>query len=157
MKKKNNSLLIGIVIIAILMIVVGIVFNFYLPKKEKDKPKKEETVSEKEKIKDKQYTCSKGFGNDIVKLENIYEFTYGEDIKDYSKKFVVTYSNIQEYNEAVYDSFFNKEDEPDEILKDDAKQQKTYIWYEALNYDKEENVESYLKVIESYGYKCTQN
>lgn len=148
MNKKNKKYLIVLVVIAIIIITIGIIINFYTPT--------EEATPKESKVESKQYTCNLKSGNEKVTLENIYEFTYEEDIKNYHKKFIVTYKDIQEYNEAFYDNFFNVSAKPDEIQTDDTKLQRIYIWNEALDYDKKEDVESYLKTIESYGYQCSE-
>ena len=140
--KKNIKISLILLIISIIIITIGIVLF----------------LNNNENLTEVNYYCymKSGYSKTVI-IENTYEFTYNQNVKNPIRKFTATYKDSNEYKEENYGKFFIENDKPDKVENDDKNLKRTYIWNNGLSFDRDKDtIDSYIKLIESKGYKCTK-
>lgn len=86
---------------------------------------------------------------------------------DYYYKFDVIEGNIENTRQEIVFTYFKKSiyensdvknsftiSPPDKIETNDKKLTESFIWNTMIPKEKEDTVEEYIKIVETYGYKC---
>lgn len=104
------------------------------------------------------YVCSKMQQQmENVVIENAYKFDVKDDeILNAEQQTIFTFNSQESYNNAKINNSDLKS-QPDKTENDDANLKKTFIWYNKLEREKNMTIDDYLKLIETYGYTCSQS
>ena len=104
------------------------------------------------------YICSKVQQQmENVVIENAYKFDVKDDeILNAEQQTIFTFNSQDTYNNLKINNS-NLKLQPDKIENDDANLKKIFIWYNKLERKKNMTIDDYLKLIETYGYTCSQS
>lgn len=104
------------------------------------------------------YICSKVQQQmENVVIENAYKFDVKDDeILNAEQQTIFTFNSQESYNNVKINNS-NLKSQPDKTENDDVNLKKTFIWYNKLEREKNMTIDDYLKLIETYGYTCSQS
>lgn len=104
------------------------------------------------------YICSKVQQQmENVVIENAYKFDVKDDeILNAEQQTIFTFNSQESYNNVKINNS-NLKSQPDKTENDDINLKKTFIWYNKLEREKNMTIDDYLKLIETYGYTCSQS
>lgn len=148
---KKNKIIIALIIAIVLVCILNMIMILY-----KDINPKEGDSSNRNSD-STHYKCEKdNLTYENVNLSDEYEFDYfkkEEGIVNGLRRITVTFSSEEIYNKSDLSKNFPENNIPDEIINDKDKLTQTFIWYNVF-LSEENDVGTYLNIVESYGYVC---